>query len=163
MIIEILANLCWTPPLFSGRYISLWSSYWDTICDIWQGIDSPIKWCNRLINKPISPRATAPQRQYSELLLLSLYYYSICSKYGVGIVMSEGIIYLRLRIMLLVWILWADVLSWQRMEWCVTSDIRAWRKPSDWRRAADISAARAERDLVVRGVGPWISEETDAV
>ena len=35
----------------------------------------------------------------------------VCSKYGFGIVMSEGIIYLRLRIMLLVGMSWADVLS----------------------------------------------------
>ena len=35
----------------------------------------------------------------------------ICSKYGFGTVMSEGIIYLRLRIMLLVGMSWADVLS----------------------------------------------------
>ena len=35
----------------------------------------------------------------------------ICSKYGFGIVMSEGIIYLRLRIMLLVGMSGADVLS----------------------------------------------------
>ena len=37
--------------------------------------------------------------------------YYICSKYGFGSVMSEGIIYLRLRIMLLVRMPWADVLS----------------------------------------------------
>ena len=44
----------------------------------------------------------------------------------------------------------------------MTSDMRAKKRPSDWRRAAGISAAHAgERDLVVRGVGPWISEETD--
>ena len=36
--------------------------------------------------------------------------------------MSEGIIYLRFRIMLLVGMLWADVLSWQLMGWCMTSD-----------------------------------------
>ena len=30
-------------------------------------------------------------------------------------------------------------------------------------RQEDISAARAERDLVARRVGPWISEETDVV
>ena len=35
----------------------------------------------------------------------------MCSKYGFGIVMSEGIIYLRLRIMLLVGMSWADVWS----------------------------------------------------
>ena len=35
----------------------------------------------------------------------------MCSKYGFGTVMSEGIIYLRLRIMLLVGMSWADVLS----------------------------------------------------
>ena len=48
----------------------------------------------------------------------------------------------------------------------VMYDIRhpAKRRPSDWRRAPGISAARAgERDLVVRGVGPWISWETDVV
>ena len=38
-------------------------------------------------------------------------YVCMCSKYGFGIVMSEGIIYLRLRIMLLVGMSWADVLS----------------------------------------------------
>ena len=32
-----------------------------------------IKWYNRLIYEPINPRAVAPQRQYSERLLLSLY------------------------------------------------------------------------------------------
>ena len=48
------------------------------------------------------------------------------------------------------------------MGWCMTSDIRAKRRPSDWRRAPGISAAQAgERDLVVRGIGPWISLETD--
>ena len=35
----------------------------------------------------------------------------MCSKYGFGIVMSEGIIYLHLRIMLLVGMSGADVLS----------------------------------------------------
>ena len=35
----------------------------------------------------------------------------MCSKYGFGTVMSEGIIYLRLRIMLLVGMSWADMLS----------------------------------------------------
>ena len=46
----------------------------------------------------------------------------------------------------------------------MTSDIRAKRRPSDWRRAPGISAAQAaERDLVVRGVRPWISSETDVV
>ena len=38
----------------------------------------------------------------------------------------------------------------------MTSDICAKRRPSDWRRVADISAAGAERDLVARGVGPQI-------
>ena len=37
---------------------------------------------------------------------------------------------LRLRIVLLVGMLWADVMC--DMGWCVTSDIRARRKPSDW-------------------------------
>ena len=33
-----------------------------------------------------------------------------------------------------------------------------YRRPSDWRRAPGISAGRTgERDLVVLGVGPWIS------
>ena len=34
-------------------------------------IDTPIKWYD-LIYEPINPRAIAPQRQYSELLLLSV-------------------------------------------------------------------------------------------
>ena len=67
--------------------------------------------------------------------------------------MPEGIIYLRLRIMLLVGMSWADVLS-VMLARGVMSDIRAKRRPSDWRRAADISAAQAERDLVARGVRP---------
>ena len=70
---EILANLWWTPPLFSGPYLSLWSWYWDTISGIWKGIDTPIKWYNGLIYKPINPRAIAPQRQYSELFVQRLY------------------------------------------------------------------------------------------
>ena len=36
----------------------------------------------------------------------------------------------------------------------MTSDIRAKRRPSDWRRAGDISASRAERDLMAREVRP---------
>ena len=44
----------------------------------------------------------------------------------------------------------------------MTSDIRAKRRPSDWRRAPGISAGRTgERDLVVLGVRPWISYGTD--
>ena len=39
---EILANFCWTPPLFSGSYLLLWSWHWDTISVIWKGIDTPI-------------------------------------------------------------------------------------------------------------------------
>ena len=35
-------------------------------------MDSPMKWYNRFIYKPINPRAIAPQRQYSEPLLFSL-------------------------------------------------------------------------------------------
>ena len=35
----------------------------------------------------------------------------ICSKYGFGIVISVGILYLRLRIELLAGMSWADVLS----------------------------------------------------
>ena len=38
-------------------------------------------------------------------------YHNNCSKYGFGIVMSEGIIDLRLIVMLLVGMSWADVLS----------------------------------------------------
>ena len=38
-----------------------------------KGIDPHIEWYNRLIYAPINPRAIVPQRQYSELLLLSLY------------------------------------------------------------------------------------------
>ena len=58
---------------------------------------------------------------------------------------------LRFIIMLLVGMSWADVLSVM-----LTSDIRAKRRPSDWRRAPGISAEQAvERDLVVRGVGTW--------
>ena len=56
----------------------------------------------------------------------------MCSKYGFCIGMSEGIMDLRLIIMLLVRMSWADV-------WHQT--IRAKRKPSDWRRAPGISAA----------------------
>ena len=69
--------------------------------------------------------------------------------------MSEGIIYLCLRIMLLVGMSWADVLSVMLARGVMCeSDIRTKRRPSDWRRAADISAARAECDLVARGVRP---------
>ena len=40
----------------------------------------------------------------------------------------------------------------------VMYDICVKRRSFDWRRAPGISAAQAaERDLVVRGVGPWIS------
>ena len=38
-------------------------------------------------------------------------FWCMCSKYGFGTVMSEGIIYLRLRIILLVGMSWADVLA----------------------------------------------------
>ena len=38
-------------------------------------------------------------------------YYSLCSKYGFCIIIPEGIIDLRLIIMLLVRLSWADVLS----------------------------------------------------
>ena len=65
-------NFCWTPPLFSRPYVWLWSCYCDTISGIWKGIDTPIKWYNRLIYKHTNPRSIAPQTQYSELLLLSL-------------------------------------------------------------------------------------------
>ena len=71
--------------------------------------------------------------------------------------MSEGIIYLCLIVMLLVGMSWADVLSVMLARGgIVTSDIRAKRRPADWRRAAEISATRAERDLVASGVGPRI-------
>ena len=71
----------------------------------------------------------------------------ICSKYGFGIVTSEGIIDLRLIVMLLVGMSWADVLS-VMLARGMMCDTRAKRRPADWRRAAEISAARAERDLV---------------
>ena len=45
---------------------------------------------------------------YSEPRLIPFY---MCSKYGFGIVMSEGIIDLRLIVMLLAGMSWADVLS----------------------------------------------------
>ena len=61
------------PPLFSEPYLSLWSWHWGTITGTWKGIDTPMKWCNRLMYKPINPWTIAPQSQFSELLLLSLY------------------------------------------------------------------------------------------
>ena len=61
--LEILANVCWTPPLFSGPYLSLWSWYWDTRGGIWKGTDTPI-----------NPRAIASLRQYSELCVHNLSY-----------------------------------------------------------------------------------------
>ena len=57
--------------------------------------------------------------------------------------MSEGIIYLHLRIMLLVGISWADVLS-VMLACGVMCDVRHPRQEE----------ARAERDLVARGVRP---------
>ena len=51
----------------------------------------------------IPPPPPPPVRMYSGD--------TMCSKYGFGIAMSEGIIYLRLRIMLLVGMSWADVWS----------------------------------------------------
>ena len=48
---------------------------------------------------------------------------------------------------------WADVLSVMLVRG-VMCDVSVKKRPSDWRRAADISAARTERDLVPRGVRP---------
>ena len=76
---EVLANFRWTPPLFSGPYLSLWSCYRVTLSSIWKGIDTPIKWHNRFCYTPNSRVIhVAPQRHYSELLLLSLYRLSVC-------------------------------------------------------------------------------------
>ena len=47
---------------------------------IWKKIDTPMKWYNWLIYKPSSPRAIAPQRQYSEPLLLNLHLYWHCTR-----------------------------------------------------------------------------------
>ena len=73
---EILANFCWTPPLISEPYLSLWLRYWDTIGGIWKEIDTSIKWYNRCIYKPINPRDihVAPRRQSSELFVQSYLY-----------------------------------------------------------------------------------------
>ena len=58
------------------------------------------------------------QKQHPNIHKYYIYIYvcnsvsiTLCSKYGFGIVMSEGIIYLRLRIRLLVGMSWADVWS----------------------------------------------------
>ena len=58
---EILPNFCWTPPLFSGPYLSLLSWYWDIISCIWMGMDKTIKWYNQLIYKPINPPPPPPR------------------------------------------------------------------------------------------------------
>ena len=62
-----------------------------------------------------------------------------CSKYGFGIVMLEGIIDLRLIVMLLVGMSWADVLS-VMLARGVMCDVRHQRQ-------------EAERDLVARELG----------
>ena len=68
---------------------------------------------------------------------ISSHWSSICSKCGFGIIISEGIIDYALIVVLLVGMLWAYVMC--DMEWCVTSEMRAKIRSTDWRRASELT------------------------
>ena len=65
-------------------------------------------------------------------------FYCICSKYGFGISISEGIIVYALNVMLLVEYVSRRVVMVST--WCDRSDMRANIKPADWRRAPEFAA-----------------------